>query len=73
LPGMSGDRVVREMKRVDPAVVSVLITGWVMRPDDVRLRVFDFQLPKPFDDLDEVEDVVAQAIDLHDERVDQAD
>jgi PAS domain S-box-containing protein len=73
LPGMSGDRVAREMKRVDPAVVSVLITGWVMRPDDVRLGVFDFQIPKPFDDLDEVEEVVVQAIELHDERVVQSD
>jgi PAS domain S-box-containing protein len=73
LPGMSGDRVAREMRRVDPAVVSVLITGWEMRPDDARLRVFDFQIPKPFDDLDEVEKVVAQAIDLHDERVVQSD
>ena len=68
LPGMSGDGVAREMKRVDPAVVSVLITGWEMRPDDERLRVFDFQIPKPFDDLDEVEEVVVQAIELHDVR-----
>jgi two-component system, cell cycle sensor histidine kinase and response regulator CckA len=69
LPGMSGEQVAREMMRVDPAVVTVLITGWTLQPDDVRLHMFDFHLPKPFDDLDEVERVVARAIELHDERI----
>jgi len=66
MPGMAGDQVAREMRQIDPSVVTVLITGWEVRPDDPRLWAFDFQLQKPFDDLDEVEAVVAQAKARHD-------
>lgn len=68
MPGLAGDQVAREMMRLDPAVVTVLITGWLLKPDDPRKDIFDFQIEKPFDDLDEVEDVVARAIELHDQR-----
>jgi len=61
MPEMAGDEVAREMQQMDPSVITVLITGWDVRPDDPRLWAFDFQLQKPFDDLDEVEVVVAQA------------
>ena len=56
------------MHPLDPSLAKVLITGGVLEPDDVRLRWFDLQIPKPFDDLDEVESVVAQALELHDSR-----
>jgi len=65
MPGMPGDQVAREMHQIDPSVVTVLITGWDVRPDDPRLWTFDYQLQKPFKDLDEVETVVAQAIARH--------
>ena len=68
MPGLPGDRVAREMKQVDPLVATVLITGWDLKPDDPRLVVFDLRIEKPFDDLDEIEDVVARAIELHDQR-----
>ena len=68
MPGMSGDRVAREMHRADPLVASVLITGWEIGEDDPRVSAFDFRIQKPFDDLDEVEDVVVRAVELHDRR-----
>ncbi|MFC1525439.1 response regulator [Candidatus Latescibacterota bacterium] len=68
MPGLAGDQVAEQMRRLDPLVATVLITGWVLEPDDVRQCWFDLQIPKPFDDLDEVEAVVAQAIELHDAR-----
>ena len=68
MPGMPGDQVARELRLADPFLATVLITGWLLREDDLRLDVFDFQLPKPFDDLERVEDVVVRAIELHDER-----
>jgi len=73
LPGVPGDQIAREMMRLDPAVVTVLITGWDLEPDDPRKDVFDFEIEKPFDDLDEVEDIVARAVALHDERVEKTD
>jgi len=73
MPGLRGDRVAREMKQVDSVVVAVLITGWDLEPDDPRKGVFDFRIEKPFDNLDEVEDVVARAIELHDRRAGNAD
>jgi len=68
IPGMPGDQVARELREADRSVATVLITGWELKEGDLRLSAFDFRLLKPFDDLDRVEDVVAQAIELHDGR-----
>ena len=68
MPGMSGDRVAKEMRQRDPLVSTVLITGWVPSEGDPRREPFDLQIAKPFDDLAEINDVVAQAIELHDKR-----
>jgi CheY-like chemotaxis protein len=68
MSGMSGDQLVQQLKELDPAVATVLITGWALSEMDTRMFPFDLRLAKPFDDLDEVENVVVQAIELHDER-----
>ncbi|NQU42751.1 response regulator [bacterium] len=65
MSGMPGDRLLREMRQIDPAVATVLITGWDLPESDSRVVQFDFQIRKPFTDLDEVEDIVARAIELH--------
>jgi len=72
MPGLSGDRVAQQMQQVDPLVVTVLITGWELCPGDRRRDVFDFRIQKPFEDLDEVEDVVAQAVARHEVRVQES-
>lgn len=59
------------MRRVDPSLATVLMTGWNLQEDDQRLSAFDFQMEKPFDNLDRVLNAVAQAIDLHDARVEE--
>jgi len=71
MPGIPGDQVAQEMQQLDPSVVTVLITGWDLRSDARRKSEFDFQIEKPFDDLDAVEQVVTQAIARHDERADR--
>ena len=50
------------MRSVDPEIVTVLITGWKLDPDDERLVAFDFLAQKPFDDLHEVEAIVERAL-----------
>ena len=67
--GMPGDQVAREMHRADPSLATVLITGWEFSEGDPRLSVYDLRIQKPFDDIEEVENVVAQAVALHDRRV----
>ena len=67
--GMSGAQVAQEIKRADPTVATVLITGWELQADDPRVCLFDFWIQKPFDNLDRVRDLVAKALDLHDARV----
>ena len=69
MPGMAGDRVAAAMRRADSCLATILITGWPVVDSDPRRSGFDFQLNKPFDDLDEVESAVAQAIALRDSRV----
>ena len=68
MAGMAGDEVARRLRQVDAVVATVLITGWELGPADPRREAFDYQLQKPFDDLDEVGRVVAEAIGLHDAR-----
>ena len=68
MPEMPGDQVAREMRQVDPSVATVLMTGWRLGADDRRASLFDFRIQKPFDNLDKIIDVVAQAVGLHDER-----
>ena len=60
-----------EMRKRDSFLATVLITGWKLQEDDPRLAAFDFHVQKPFEDLNEVEDVIAQAIELHDLRADE--
>ena len=71
MPGMSGDRVAKELHRRDPLVSTILITGWILDESDPRRASFDFQIVKPFDDLDRVEEVMTRAIELRDERVEK--
>ena len=68
MSGISGDRVARELRSRDPLISTVLITGWELSEDDPRRDPFDFQMTKPFGSLDEVRDVAARGIELHDER-----
>jgi PAS domain S-box-containing protein len=69
MPVMPGDQVSREIRSIDPTIATVLITGWELADTDPKLSLFDFQLQKPLDDIDLVQDVLARAIELHDERV----
>ena len=68
LPSMAGDQVAAQMKAADPRLATILITGWPLAGSDPRRSRFDFLLKKPFDDLSEVESVVAQAVVLRDSR-----
>ena len=69
MPEMPGDQVAREMRRMDACVATVLITGWELGEADPRLSGFDFHVRKPFEDLDRVQDTLAQGMELHDARV----
>ncbi len=69
MPEMPGDQVAREMRRMDACVVTVLITGWELEEADPRLSGFDLHVRKPFEDLEKVQDALAQGMELHDARV----
>jgi PAS domain S-box-containing protein len=68
---MPGDQVLKQVKVIDPQVATVLITGWNLPDTDTRVASFDFQVRKPFDDLDEIEDIVARALEVHDKRTEK--
>lgn len=56
-----------KIKKLDPNVVTVLITGWELPDNDDRLKPFDFTVQKPID-LDQFEDTIARAVHMHDQR-----
>lgn len=68
LSGIPGDRIVRVLRQSDPSLATILISGWELDEDDPRLGEFDFHLRKPFDDLEAVQDVIADAVRLRDAR-----
>ena len=68
MPGMPGDRVARELRRIDPLLATVLITGWDLSIEDPRLSAFDLRLSKPFGDMAHVTDTMARAVALRDRR-----
>ena len=69
LPGEPGEVVAERIRQMDPSAITVLMTGWELEPNDPRLAAFDLRLQKPFDSLDKVEEVVAEAMTLHISRV----
>ncbi|MFT5369771.1 MAG: signal transduction histidine kinase, partial [Candidatus Latescibacterota bacterium] len=62
LPGIPGDILAKKIKEQDPAIVTILITGWMLEEDDPRLNPFDFRLQKPLDagDLHRIVTLAAQ-------------
>ena len=68
MPGLPGDHVAREIHRMNPSVTTVLITGWQLPEGDTRLLEFDFRIQKPLNDIDELQQVIAHAIQLCDQR-----
>jgi CheY-like chemotaxis protein len=68
IPTVPGDKVAANMREQDPALVTALITGWILEEGDDRLSSFDLHLQKPILGPDLV-DIVAEAIVLHDSRV----
>jgi CheY-like chemotaxis protein len=61
LPDRSGDQLALELRQLDPGLVLVLVTGWLLDEEDPRRAPFDYVLQKPFTDLTEVLDIVAQS------------
>ena len=68
LPTVPGDKVAAEMRDKDPALVTVLMTGWVIDEGDPRLSNFDLHLPKPIE-VSDLDQIVSEAMTLHDSRV----
>lgn len=69
MPKMAGDRVAEKMRKIDPALATVLITGWDLDENDPRIQAFDFQVQKPFESVVSLRTTVVQAIELHDRRI----
>ncbi|MDA0746279.1 MAG: ATP-binding protein [bacterium] len=61
MPDLPGNLVGQEMKKMDPDIVTVLITGWTPEENDSRLEAFDFVLLKPFE-KESVFEVVRKAL-----------
>ena len=64
----NADEIARRLRRMDPAMSLILITGWQLEADDPRAAAFDFSLRKPFMSLVEVEETVRRAVQLCDQR-----
>ena len=68
MPKVPGDLVAREIQETKPTVVTVLMTGWDLGEDDPRRTPFDDHLPKPLPSREEVRDLVARCLQVHESR-----
>ncbi len=67
MPGLPGDQLALRLRETDPAIITVLVTGWALEEDDPRLSHFDFRLTKPARSV-AIRHTVTRAIDLYDTR-----
>ena len=68
IAGIPGDQVAQQMRQADPAIATVLITGFDLAEDDRRLAAFDLWYKKPLS-VAQVDDMVEQAVSLHQSRM----
>jgi two-component system cell cycle sensor histidine kinase/response regulator CckA len=68
LPFVAGDKIARQIRLVDPKVVTVLMTGWDLSEDDPRRVPFDDHIPKPISSRKDLQEVVARSLQVHDAR-----
>lgn len=68
LPEQRGDAVAQALKAKDANLVTVLITGWQLEHDDPGLTLFDFHIKKPFASSTAINNILSQALVLHDQR-----
>jgi two-component system aerobic respiration control sensor histidine kinase ArcB len=65
---MPGDVLEAQLRQEDPALVTVLITGWLLEEGDERAAGFDFCIHKPVE-MGALLQVIEDAIILYDQRV----
>ena len=68
MPQMPGDQLATEIRKRDPAVATILITGWTLESSDVRAASFDQILSKPLDDINLICSVIGDGIKLRNHR-----
>lgn len=64
LPNMPGNQVAENLRRIDPNLVTILITGWPLQNNDPALSPFDFWIQKPLN-LTELESLLLRAIQYY--------
>lgn len=67
---MRGDVLEAHLRREDPTLVTILMTGWLLVEGDACARGFDFCIYKPVE-MATLLQLVHKAIVLHDQRVAQ--
>ena len=67
IPGIPGDQVAQQIRQVDPAIATVLITGFDLDQDDRRLAAFDMWYTKPLS-VEQLSEMMEQAVSLHQSR-----
>ncbi|MBT4141181.1 MAG: PAS domain-containing protein [Candidatus Latescibacteria bacterium] len=68
LPHMPGDQLAQQFRQKDPNLVTILISGWELLPNDSRRTPFDFFVQKPFHDLDMFRQIITDALALKNSR-----
>ena len=64
MTGMSRDVLSVKLRQLDPCLVTVLSTGWMLSESDASLGLFELHIKKPFH-VTEIADLLNQATGLH--------
>lgn len=68
MPKLPGNQLAAHLRQLDPAPALILITGWELNIQAPEFSAFDFQLQKPFGDMESLLKIVSQAIAICHER-----
>lgn len=64
LPHLSGDQLAQKLREQDPTLITILVSGWDLLPNDPRRKDFNFFVQKPFHDLDHFRQMITDALNI---------
>jgi CheY-like chemotaxis protein len=67
LPHLPGDQLAQQLRQKDPNLITILISGWELLPNDPRRAHFFAFVQKPFHDLDSFRQIITKALESKDQ------
>ncbi|HAA77119.1 TPA: hypothetical protein DCE37_18560 [Candidatus Latescibacteria bacterium] len=68
MPSIPGDQLTEKIRGVDPSILNILVSGWERRTSCKQLRHFDLHMLKPIENLEELHQMIGDALRIRERR-----